>query len=98
MVIFTSSPMRMFSPSFLVRRSIIDLFAVHFHARRGVDAELHVIPLHLHDGDLHVITDADVFSELPCQEEHHRSLRGALSRSAGRRCRASRDSPSPPRW
>src|SRR6267154_1157431 len=57
-------------PSVLFLDALVDLLAVNLHARRRVDPELHVIPLHLHDRDLHVVSDPDIFAKLSGQEEH----------------------------
>jgi hypothetical protein len=54
---------------------------MHLHARGRIDPEFDVIALHFHDGDLDVVTDPDVLSELSGEEEHRALVSPASCRA-----------------
>jgi hypothetical protein len=37
-----------------------------FHSFRSIDADFHLIAFDANDGNAHVITDRDDFTQLPC--------------------------------
>src|SRR5262245_10167097 len=63
-------------PAVLRLNASVHLFPVDLDLRRRVDAQLDLTRAHFQHRDLDLVSDADHFSQLPCQDQHEPCLPG----------------------